>query len=91
MNTKHFLTATLLILGFLISSLHADAQRHRGHHRNYYQQNNRRACPPPMVYAPRPAYRHMPSPRRMIRRHVLCAPLAYFAPAPRRHYNRRWR
>ncbi len=91
MNTKHFLIATILLIGFTMSSFHADAHRGRRHHRHARQAP---IClpAPPLALAPRVILNPFSPARRMARRAVVCAPMAYCHPAPRhRHIRRAWR
>ena len=88
MNTKHFLVATILLIGFTLSSLRADAHRHRRHHRGGRQVQNFLPTPP-MALVPVVALNPFSPVRRMARRRVVCAPMAYCLPAPRhRHATR---
>ena len=94
MNTKHFFSVTLCVIGLLLSSINVDAQRnynrddrgrdqyqrhaprHRGQMRGHRHGRPAFVCAPPI--------RH----RRIVRRHVPCAPLAYYAPSRRGHHHR---
>ncbi len=100
MNTKHFLTATVLIAGLFFTSLNADAQRNRRNDRQYDRNDNRdnyrgndrnhRYIYHHRGRIVRPPVVCLPPVRpHYVRRHVRCAAPVCYAP-PRRGYHHRW-